>query len=140
MTPDTTRTTSRVPPLARLLRPTALVVLCGSLLVSATSASASVTLNGIDGNGMPINGMPRNGLPINGVPLNGIPLNGMPRNGMPLNGTPLQGLPMNGLPMQGTLNHCILEAPPRASATLPPPPAAGRLPWHRLSHTALGQR
>ena len=66
--------------------------------LTATVASAGLTLNGANENGVRLQGWTLNGANENGVRLQGLTLNGAGENGVWL-----QGIDSNGQPVAGTL-------------------------------------
>jgi hypothetical protein len=66
--------------------------------LTATVASAGLTLNGAGENGIRLQGLTLNGAGENGIRLQGLTLNGAGENGIRL-----QGIDPNGQPVAGTL-------------------------------------
>ena len=125
MATQTRRTTPRSTRFYRATVTTGMIALCwGLVLLTAGSAHAAISLNGLTMNGLTMNGiatnglsmnglttngltmnglstnaLSTNGLTMNGITTNGLSMNGIPMNGMAMNGIPMNGLPMNGLPM-----------------------------------------
>lgn len=141
MTPSTTATFRRAPLFSRLLGLTVLVAVFGGVLVgSAPSASAAATTNGITMNGITVNGISTNGITTNGITMNGIGLNGISLNGITMNGIATNGIPLQGLTLKGLLQALGALRVTKLDSEQPPPASAHRLPWHRISQTAVGQR
>jgi uncharacterized protein YjbI with pentapeptide repeats len=69
--------------------------------LTATVASAGLTLNGANENGIRLQGWTLNGANENGIRLQGLTLNGAGENGIRLQGLTLNGAGENGIRLQG---------------------------------------
>jgi uncharacterized protein YjbI with pentapeptide repeats len=81
-----------------------IVACCGLILLSAVSAYAEHSVNGVALNGTNLNGASLNGASLNGVSLNGISLNGASLNGFQYRGEPSPSVQSENLPWN-TLSH-----------------------------------